>query len=235
MKDKNEKRKKSTIFRIFIIPLTAIMLIQSIITIGTLVVRRTTRMLEEYSSGMMSRLVENRMVILQNDINQRWASVCEQEVVMNRLLEQFLEDENQGVEGFLESSELKNQFLEEVFPECVEILQNNFSTGIFVVITGADREEAGEFEGFFIRDSDPTTNPVTYTDLLLERGSKNLSREWNIPLDTSWTTRFHMSGHGRDSFDNFFYEPWRAGENYPDASAADLGYWSFGERHRGLL
>ena len=42
MKDKNEKRKKSTIFRIFIIPLTAIMLIQSIITIGTLVVRRTT-------------------------------------------------------------------------------------------------------------------------------------------------------------------------------------------------
>ncbi len=226
MKDKNEKRKKSTIFRIFIIPLTAIMLIQSIITIGTLVVRRTTRMLEEYSSGMMSRLVENRMVILQNDMNQRWASVCEQEVVMNRLLEQFLEDENQGVEGFLESSELKNQFLEEVFPECVEILQNNFSTGIFVVITGADREEAGEFEGFFIRDSDPTTNPVNYTDLLLERGSKNLSREWNIPLDTSWTTRFHMSGHGRDSFDNFFYEPWRAGENYPDASAADLGYWS---------
>ena len=148
-------------------------------------------MLQDYAGGMMSRLVENRMVILQNDMNQRWASVCEQEVVMNRLLEQFLEDENQGVEGFLESSELKNQFLEEVFPECVEILQNNFSTGIFVVITGADEGGGpGNSEGFFIRDSDPTTNPVTYTDLLLERGSKNLSREWNIPLDTSWTTRF---------------------------------------------
>ena len=47
MKDKNEKRKKSTIFRIFISPLTAIMLIQCLITIGSFVVRRTTRMLEE--------------------------------------------------------------------------------------------------------------------------------------------------------------------------------------------
>lgn len=48
MKVKSQKRKKSTIFRIFLVPLIAIMLIQSIITFGTLVVRRTAGMLEEY-------------------------------------------------------------------------------------------------------------------------------------------------------------------------------------------
>ena len=74
MKDRHQ-RKKATIFRIFLTPLIAIMLVQSIITIGTLVVRGTVRMLEEYSSGMMSRLVENRRVILQNDMNQRWAAI----------------------------------------------------------------------------------------------------------------------------------------------------------------
>ena len=34
MKGKNQKGKKSTIFKIFLIPLIAIMLIQSMITIG---------------------------------------------------------------------------------------------------------------------------------------------------------------------------------------------------------
>ena len=83
MERKIRKRKKSTIFRIFLFPLIVIMLVQSIVTIGTLVVRRTTGMLEEYSSNMMSRLVENRKVVLQNDMNQRWAGIREQDTVMN--------------------------------------------------------------------------------------------------------------------------------------------------------
>ena len=71
MKDKGHKKKKATIFQMFLIPLIVIMLVQSVITIGTLVIRRTTGMLEEYSGSMMNRLVENRKVILQNDMNQR--------------------------------------------------------------------------------------------------------------------------------------------------------------------
>ena len=71
MMGKDQRRKKPTIFRIFLVPLIAIMLVQSMITIGTLVVRRLTSMLEEYSSGMMTRLVENRKVILENEMNQR--------------------------------------------------------------------------------------------------------------------------------------------------------------------
>ncbi len=226
MNGKSRQRKKSTIFRIFLIPLIAIMLIQSVITIGTLIVRRTVETLEEYSSGMMNRLVENRGVILQNDMNQRWASVQEQEALMNGILERFLSDEAVGLEEFLRSSEMKSKLLELLFPECLDVLQSNSTTGIFLVLTGADRETAGEFDGFFIRDSDPNTNPANYTDLLLERGSKHLSRKWNIPLDTNWTARFHMDGQGQNAADSYFYEPWRAGAEYADAAASDLGYWS---------
>ena len=45
MKGKN--KRKPTIFRIFLIPLITIMLAQGMITIGTLVVRRTGATLEE--------------------------------------------------------------------------------------------------------------------------------------------------------------------------------------------
>ena len=47
MENKDHKRKKTSIFRIFLIPLIIIMLLQSIITIGTLVVRGTAGMLQE--------------------------------------------------------------------------------------------------------------------------------------------------------------------------------------------
>ena len=224
--DGSAKKKKLTIFRFFLISLIAIMLIQSAITIGTLVVRRTAKTLEDYSGGMMRRLVENRQVILQNDMVQRWSSVSDQEGFLNNRLQQFLTDEDVELEEVLRSDERKDRLLEQLFPECLSVLQNSSTTGIFLALTGADMETAGDYAGFFIRDSDPHTNPVNYTDLLLERGSKQLSRAWNVPLDTNWTTRFHMDGMGRNSRDAFFYEPWRAGEQYPDADVEDLGYWS---------
>lgn len=202
------------------------MLIQSVITIGTLVVRRTAGMLEEYSGSMMNRLVENRGVILQNDMNQRWASVREQEMLMNGILEQFLSSEGTGLEDVLSSDEKKKELLGRFFPECIDILQNQYTTGIFMILTGRDPQEAGDFDGFFIRDSDPDTNPVNGTDLLLERGNKQFSREWDIPLDTGWTTRFHMDGQGQNRSDAFFYEPWRAGRENMNADTDHLCYWS---------
>lgn len=226
MKVKGITRKKATIFRIFLIPLIAIMLVQGGITVGALVVRKTAKTLEEYSGSMMSRLVENRRVILQNDMNQRWATVYEREDRMNAVLEQYLEGQRAGLGEVLQSRALRDGLLEELFPECLDILQNNATTGTFLILTGTGELEDGEFEGFFIRDSDPDTNPANLSDLLLERGSKHLSRAWDIPLDTSWTTRYHLDSPGEDEADRFFYEPWRAGVEYPDADTSDLGYWS---------
>lgn len=226
MRDQGRARKKATIFRIFLIPLIAIMLVQGAITVGALVVRRTAKTLEEYSGSMMSRLVENRKVILENDMNQRWASVYEREDRMNAVLNQYLTGQLAGLEEVLQSRELRNGLLEVLFPECLDVLQNNATTGTFLILTGAEELEEGEFDGFFIRDSDPDTNPANLSDLLLERGSKHLSRAWDIPLDTNWTTRFHMDAPGENDADRYFYEPWRAGADYPEADTSDLGYWS---------
>ena len=226
MGDRNRKKKKTSIFRIFLIPLIVIMLVQSMITIGTLIVRRTAGMLQEYSGGMMNRLVENRKVILQNDMIQRWAAVCEQEEVLDKILQQFLTDKNAEIKNVLNSDEMKGELLEQLFPECLNMLQGSTTTGIFVILAGEDMQAKADYDGFFIRDSDPDINPANYTDLLLERGSKHLSREWSIPLDTAWTTRFHMDGEGINEADRFFYEPWKAGAAYPDTQTNNLGYWS---------
>ena len=223
MDKRSRGRKKASIFRIFLVPLIVIMLVQSMITMGTLVVRRTAETLAEYSGGMMNRLVENRRVILQNDMNQRWASVNAQEGRMTGLLEEFLAEQDVGVEELLHSGELRGGLLELAFPQCLEILNSSSTTGIFFILTGPDRGRAGEFDGFFVRDSDPNTSPANRSDLLLERGNKQLSQSWGIPLDSNWTTRFHMAGPEEELY---FYEPWRAGSEHPRADTADLGYWA---------
>ena len=101
MEGRRPSRKETNIFMIFLVPLIAIMLIQSLITIGTLVMKRVTGMMEESSVSMMNRLVENRKVILQNDMNQRWASIHEQEGVLDGILDGVLEDADLSLEGLL--------------------------------------------------------------------------------------------------------------------------------------
>ncbi len=221
---KGIRKKKLTIFQIFLIPLIVIMLVQGAVTMGTLVIRRTAQTLEEYSSSMMSRLVENRRVILESDMNQRWSSIRDQESAFTELLAGWLAGKGLTLEGFLRAEEGKAELLELMFPECLDLLSGNSTTGIFLILAGPAGWQAGELDGFFIRDSDPNSNPANYTDLLLERGSKELSRAWDIPLDTNWTTRFSLDS--RDSADRYFCAPWQAGRDYPDADTKDLGCWS---------
>ena len=218
------RKKKLTIFQIFLIPLIVIMLVQGAVTMGTLVIRRTAQTLEEYSSSMMSRLVENRRVILESDMNQRWSSIRDQETAFTELLAGWLAEKGLTLEGFLRAEEGKAELLELMFPECLDMLSGNSTTGIFLILSGPAGWQAGELDGFFIRDSDPNSNPANYTDLLLERGSKELSRAWDIPLDTNWTTRFSLDS--RDGADRYFCAPWQAGRDYPDADTKDLGCWS---------
>lgn len=210
MKQRPTQGKKRTIFRMFLRPLIMLMLLQGLLTMGTLISRRTFGTVRDYSVNMMSRTVENRKVILENEMTQRWASVGEQRNDINALLKKFLLEKGITIGRLSASGELQYEFLERAFPECLEIVQNDLTTGIFLVFTGENRQEASDYRGFFIRDYDPLVRTVSYKDMLLERGNKKLSRISGIPLDTCWTTDFRMEGEGRREADRFFYEPWRA-------------------------
>ncbi len=223
---KLKNNKKHTIFKMFLIPLIVIMLIQSLLIVGTLTARHVSGMIRDYSVDMMSKIVENRKVILENEMTQRWNSILDEEFVMNNLLEEFLTEKQMDLNQLLRDDASCQELLAVFFPECLKTLQNNFSSGVFLVLTDGDREDASDFNGFFIRDSAPKSKNINGTDMLLERGAKDLSRKYNVPFDTCWTTRFHMMGHRQRESDNFFYEPWRAGIENPDARTDDLGYWS---------
>ncbi|MFR3004540.1 MAG: ATP-binding protein [Blautia faecis] len=108
-------------------------------------------------------------------------------------------------------------------------MQYNSTSGIFLVLgNDGDTDSEGEYKGFWVRDSDPQTKTASRTDLLMERGSKVLSQNMSISLDTSWHTDFRFQGNGKRDADDFFYQPYITAENYVDSrtSMENLGYWS---------
>lgn len=127
------------------------------------------------------------------------------------------------------SGKVQEEYLETVFYDMVEVLQYNSTSGIFLVLgNDGDTDSEGEYKGFWVRDSDPQTKTASRTDLLMERGSKVLSQNMSISLDTSWHTDFHFQGNGKRDADDFFYQPYITAENYVDSrtSMKNLGYWS---------
>ena len=133
------------------------------------------------------------------------------------------------MQGFMGSGKVQEEYLETVFYDMVEVLQYNSTSGIFLVLgNDGDTDSEGEYKGFWVRDSDPQTKTASRTDLLMERGSKVLSQNMSISLDTSWHTDFHFQGNGKRDADDFFYQPYITAENYVDSrtSMKNLGYWS---------
>ena len=179
--------------------------------------------------GLDSHTVENRKVVLENDMIEQWSSVYKESDSLSSALTKVLSNHQMDMQGFMGSGKVQEEYLETVFYDMVEVLQYNSTSGIFLVLgNDGDTDSEGEYKGFWVRDSDPQTKTASRTDLLMERGSKVLSQNMSISLDTSWHTDFHFQGNGKRDADDFFYQPYITAENYVDSrtSMKNLGYWS---------
>ena len=153
------------------------MIAQGAVSIGTLKINGADRTLENNAVNMMSRTVENRKVILENKMLEQWSFIGSGKGTLSQSLKSTMQSEQADMGEFLQSDEMQKDYLDVVFPECVDVLQKNNVTGLFLVLAnGQDTNQAAQYQGFFVRDSDPEHQSATNTDLLMERGSKNLAR-----------------------------------------------------------
>ena len=222
------KRKHSLLY-IFLIPVLIIILLQGAIPFLTLAFSGIQSGMENSIIGLDSHSIENRKVVLENDMLQRWSGINKACSGLGDNLTAVLNQHEMDVSEFISSDEVQKEFLENVFAKIIDILQYSSTTGAFLVLgNDNDLAEAGEYNGFWIRDSDPQMKTVSNTDLLMERGSKSLSQNMSISLDTPWSTKFHFQGNGKRSSDDFFYQPYMAAQKYAaeDVKMENLGYWS---------
>ena len=222
-------KKKKSLWNIFLIPILIIVFVQGAVPFLTLIFSGIRSNMENAVIGLDSHTVENRKVVLENDMIEQWSSVYKESDSLSSALTKVLSNHQMDMQGFMGSGKVQEEYLETVFYDMVEVLQYNSTSGFFLVLgNDGDTDSEGEYKGFWVRDSDPQTKTASRTDLLMERGSKVLSQNMSISLDTSWHTDFHFQGNGKRDADDFFYQPYITAENYVDSrtSMKNLGYWS---------
>ena len=222
-------KKKKSLWNIFLIPILIIVFVQGAVPFLTLIFSGIRSNMENAVIGLDSHTVENRKVVLENDMIEQWSSVYKESDSLSSALTKVLSNHQMDMQGFMGSGRVQEEYLETVFYDMVEVLQYNSTSGIFLVLgNDGDTDSEGEYKGFWVRDSDPQTKTASRTDLLMERGSKVLSQNMSISLDTSWHTDFRFQGNGKRDADDFFYQPYITAENYVDSrtSMKNLGYWS---------
>ena len=222
-------KKKKSLWNIFLIPILIIVFVQGAVPFLSLIFSGISSNMENAVIGLDSHTVENRKVVLENDMIEQWSSVYKESDSLSSALTKVLSNHQMDMQGFMGLGRVQEEYLETVFYDMVEVLQYNSTSGIFLVLgNDGDTDSEGEYKGFWVRDSDPQTKTASRTDLLMERGSKVLSQNMSISLDTSWHTDFHFQGNGKRDADDFFYQPYITAENYVDSrtSMKNLGYWS---------
>ena len=222
-------KKKKSLWNIFLIPILIIVFVQGAVPFLSLIFSGIRSNMENAVIGLDSHTVENRKVVLENDMIEQWSSVYKESDSLSSALTKVLSNHQMDMQGFMGSGRVQEEYLETVFYDMVEVLQYNSTSGIFLVLgNDGDTDSEGEYKGFWVRDSDPQTKTASRTDLLMERGSKVLSQNMSISLDTSWHTDFRFQGNGKRDADDFFYQPYITAENYVDSrtSMKNLGYWS---------
>lgn len=210
-----------------LIPMLLIILIQGTVPFLTLALSGIKDSLEENTIQMDAHMVEKNQVILQNDMNEKWRSIYKESDELDARLKQIIKKHHGNIKQFLSSDQLQKQYLQKAFPQLLNTLQYNTTSGVFLILANdKDVTKEADYQGFFVRDSDPQTKTASNTDLLMEKGSKTLAHESLISLDSPWTTNFHFAGNGNRAADDFFYQPYIAALDHKNSQMEDLGYWA---------
>lgn len=222
---KKELPKKS-IFRLFLVPIVVLMLVQSSIILGIIVFRGVISTIQVASAANLEKDTENRQAQLESQMLQRWAGVGQCESEITGALREYLTENQLTMKELADSAERQQEFLLTVFPICLRQTRGSETSGFFFLTTLGNPEQADSVTGFYVRDSDPYYSTANNSDLQLSRSGTRLSREVGLALGSDWTTNFAMAGQGNRAADAFYYEPWRAGRENPEADTELLGYWS---------
>ena len=172
-----------------------IVLIQGTVPFMTLVFSGIKENLENNTIQMDEHMIEKSQVVLQNDMIEKWRAVYKESDELDEKLSEILKINGISVQEFLGSEELQKSYLSKVFPGLVESLQYGTASGIYLIMANEQpTDQAAKYQGFFVRDSDPQTRISSNTDLLLERGNKQLAHSLSISLDNAWSTDFEFQG-----------------------------------------
>ena len=226
--------KGKTIFRRIVIPLTVIMIAQTLLLVASFAASGVFRRLRENERAILVKQAENRNSILETMMVSQWMNLSDLAETVNEATLQLLEEQAISLDTLSSSSDACMPILTAVSDELLETFRARKVSGIFLIFNTESLHENPEENGFgrrpgvYIRDMDPASSPsVRNEDLLFEYAPSALVRSMNIATDNEWATMFTFPETEKASDYAFLSYPFRtAFEDETKGDAADYGYWS---------
>lgn len=224
---KKANRKKS-IFHKILVPTLLVVLIQFGLIYSVFFFGQTTRNMKENSLDFFEQKVSTRGGMLQSDMVGRWSNLDEYASIIENEILSYLSITQKTISDLKFQSETSEQVLSNVSNEVISIMRQNAVTGGFFILIGDNQEKK---DGLYICDSNPESNPIGNSDLLVLNAPVKTSKEMEIAMDPSWKSFISFSNiDGQEK--EFYHSPISMAQkgllaaNGKDISHRDLGYWS---------
>ncbi len=216
-----------TMTRALLMPLLVVVVVIAAVPISVLVVSGSGQQMEQNAIDLDGRAVENHAVVLEGAMVDQWSSIRNDVSYYTEALEDQLGADGMGIDVFLADSKAQRAYISSVYETLLSTVESNTTSGAFLVMANSQSSgSASQHVGVFLRDSDPMVRTQTNSDLLVERGEKELGQSFGIALDSSWSPTISLKASGERAADNFYYKPLEAAVQNPSVDSATLGYWS---------
>lgn len=225
---KRRKLNRNTILWRLLIPIMAVILIQTFIFTVVFWQGGVISNADHNAYEILDERVLNRKQYIENEMIHRWSNLDESETAILQTVFQTLKKNQATISDIGRDSELNEEILSNLAPEIVYLLRKNAVTGAFVILDGPGIQSDKEGKtraGFYIRDLDPTSYAQDNSDILVERGMPQIAKESGLTLDSYWSPALVLKGDGSVG-EKFYAEPLNAAKSSDNKESANFGYWS---------
>lgn len=204
--------RKSIAIKLTIIMLVVILL-QSILSIGSVFISGSVQSVKTDAYNSFQQTVDNRKNYLNNEMIYRWSNINGFTSEIKKLYNDI------GLTKLENDQAKKDEFLKKTTPVLISMIRATMSTGTFVILDD-NKGENTPHSCIYLKDYDPVLNNDENKDLYMLKGPNNVSRDYQIPLDSSWNYGMTLEGNQKNMFDI----PYKAAKE--GISEAQLGYWN---------
>ncbi len=218
------KGKERTIFWMALRSLLAVLAVEMLLMVGSLVAGGVIQTLNRNSQDILAKQVENRCSYLANNMVLDWSNLSAITDKVNTRTQEFLDAENMTPED-LGREGGSVPLINEVCQDLIDTMYGKQVSGVFMLICTEPADTAETMQGIYLRDLDPTSMPSDlHADILVERAPVGVVRAGYLATDTGWQPVFSVEDSAAQPF---FYKPYRAAvEGKGGLSAEACGYWT---------
>ncbi len=161
-----------------------LVLTQSLLVLGMLIAGGIIKQARETVYQSFESTVTLRASSLKDQIDNRWTNI-----------DPYVQELSRKLPADWEGNEEK-AYLTDVADTLISMLRVSGTTGTFVILH--ETGEAKSHAGLYIRDYDPETNSTDNSDLYQVLGPADISRKYQIPLDSVWHYGLSQEGGSQD-------------------------------------